>query len=233
MSQIRIDVPELGLTHEATPPAEHLLDFDVRRTRGRGGHGRAIASKVSLGGPDAARMRPREDEDPAMADRRAGSEFWSVLMSLTIEPAEDETLASAWLQVDLAATGGGTPPIAFAMQPSRQEAGVDVQAGGGAEVNAQVLKISGSAQRSYTIQEAEVLALRRLQSNPAWEITPSAGRAIQGGADFVLVAKAPTGTRGTGRITFGAEIEWVESGFLRSHRGEVSWSGDPVSFTLD
>ena len=232
MNEITIEVPDLGIMRETSPPAEHEIPLAVRQTRGSAQAPRPIASTILLGGPDCARMKPRDDEDPQLSDRREGADFWSVLMSLTVSPGEDEALTSAWLKVDLSAPHGD-PPIAFAMEPSREEAGVDMQASGGAEVDAKVVKLSGSVQRAYTLQEAEILAERRLRPDPRWRITPSSGRPILGGADFVLVVKAPHGTRGTGRVTFGAEIEWTEAKFLRSTRHELKWDGDPATFALD
>jgi hypothetical protein len=232
MNEMTIEVPDLGLVAETSPPVEHEIPLAVRRTRRTTEKPRTVMSTVLLGGPDCARMKPRDGEDPHLADRREDADFWSVLMSLTVSPGEGETLTSAWLKVDLSAPDG-SPPIAFAMQPSREEAGVELQAGAGADVDVKVAKLSGSVQRTYTLHEAEILAERRLRPDPGWTITPSSGRPIRGGADFVVVVKAPRGTRGSGQVSFGAEIEWVETGFLKRQRREVSWAGDPATFALD
>jgi hypothetical protein len=230
MRDMTIEVPELGLFAEQDVPAERELGL-VGLQRRRSADVPAIRSRVVFGGPDPARMKTREDEAPEIADRREGADFWSVLMSLTFEPEEPEVMESAWLRINLEAIGGGPAPIAFAMEPGREEEGVQVEAGGGLEANAQFVKLSAAGKRTYTLHEAEILALRRLRSDPAWEVFPSAGRPLRGQKDFVLVVKAPKGVRGRGRADFGAEIKWTSGTFIRrSH--EVTWEAESMEFEL-
>jgi hypothetical protein len=222
MSDMTIELPELGLFAEHTRPAEQELALVGVRRRGSPEAPPEIRSRLSLGGPDPTRMKTRADEPREIADRRDGADFWSVMMSLTFEPVEPEAMESAWLRIDLEADGDGPAPIAFAMDPGRKEEGVQTELSGGVEANAKVVKLSGGAKRSFTLHEAEILALRRLQSDPAWEVYPSSGRPLRGQTDFELVVKAPAGTRGRGRATFGAEITWTSGTFIRRTH-EVTW----------
>jgi len=224
MSDVTIELPELGLFAEQSAPAERDLGLVGLRRRGSEETPPEIRSRLVFGGPDPARMQARSDEGRDMADRRGDADFWSVLMSLTFEPEEPEVMESAWLRIDLEADGDGPAPIAFAMDPGRVEEPQDAELGGGLEANAQFAKLSVSAKRTYTLHEAEILALRRLRSDPGWEIFPSAGRPLRGQKDFILVVKAPKGATGRGRADFGAELKWTSGIFRRSH--EAKWESD-------
>jgi hypothetical protein len=228
MESTRVELPELGLVGEApvSPPIDRLLA--PRVTRGAPSVPPTIKSHVMLGGPDIARMRPRDDDDRHLAERWADSDFWSVLMSLSIDPKEPESVTSAWLKVRLKATDGGTSPIAFAMEPSREEAGEQIERSGTAGATIKVFKLSGGVKRSYTARHDEILALNRLRSDPAWELAPSPGRPLRP-TDFVLVIKARKGAAASGTVSFGAEVDW-RSGLFR--RCEVTWPGEQVRFSL-
>ncbi len=201
----RIELPELGLVSQTTVSVPAIRPMAPRAPAPS-----EIRSGVVLGGPDLARMRSRDDDDRHLADRRGGSDFWSVLMTLSIDPVEPETIRLAWLKVNLAADGGRPPPIAFAMEPAREEAGEQVERGGSAEATIKILKLGGAEKRTYTARHEEVLALNRLRSDPAWELTPSPGRPVRP-TDFVLVVKAPRGSAGGGTVSFGAEVVALES----------------------
>ncbi len=228
MDTLTIDLQELGLVGETTVSSPVARSLAPRVTRGSGTATAEIRSRVVFGGPDLARMQPRGDDDRHLAERWADSEFWSVLMSLSIEPQDPETITSAWLKVELTASDGGPPPIAFAMEPSREEASEQVERSGSAEATIKVLKLGGGETRSYTARHDEVLALNRLRADPAWELAPSPGRPLRP-TDFVLVVKGRRGAAGSGRVSFGAEVEWREKIF-KHH--EVGWAGDAVEFSL-
>jgi hypothetical protein len=228
LTDATIEVPQLGLVAVMRAPRERSIELVPRRTRG---HTATVASRVSFGGPDTARMKPRPDEDRWLADRRENAVFWAILMSLTFEPVEPEKLTSAWLQVDLHGDGSGPVPIAFIMDPGRREEPMSVETSGNIEATVKVVKAGAATKRTYTLHEAEILAFNRLRSDPSWEITPSSGRPIKGGIDFVLVVKGNEGN-GSGHVRFGATIEWTESRLLRKHSFGVSWKGDPAEFRL-
>ena len=226
MDTWRIELPELGLVGEtsASQSAPHALA--PRVTRGDQEQP-TIRSRVVLGGPDLAQMLPRSQDDPNLADRRGNNDFWSALMTLTIDPVEPETVVSAWLGVELA-SDDGNPPVAFAMLPSYEGADVQVEQDFSAEATLKVLKIGGGEKQTHTARIDEVRALNRLRSDPAWELTPSPGRALHP-TDFVLVIKSAHGSAGRGTVTFGAELAW-RTGIFRKH--EVSFSGDPITFSF-
>jgi hypothetical protein len=228
MSGVTIEVPELGLSAASAALSERRMALEPRQTRGDGDIPVPIRSEVVLGGPDAARMQARGDDKAELADRRENDDFWSVLMTLTFDPVEPEIVASAWLRVDLSSRNDGVAPVAYAMEPDRQEDDVQRTQSEGAQATLKLIQISGSTARTYTVHQAEVLAKRKLRSDPAWDFMPSQGRPISGGIDLTMVVKAPKGTSGRGVVTFGATIEWQEGLFRRSH--EVSWAGESVAF---
>lgn len=233
MSGVIIEVPELGLVSETAEPAKRDIGLTARRVRGEREPSPEIRSKVLFGGPESARMKPRADEDSEISNRRDDADFWSVLMSLTLVPVEPEKLTSAWLRVDLVADRSGPAPIAFAMKPGRREEPVGVGSSRGVEATVSVLKGSGSSSHTYTLHEAEILALGHLRSDPGWQLSPSSGRRLHGDALFTLVAKVPRGNGGRGRVSFGATVEWTESRFLHRRPQEVSWEGPkPEEFSL-
>lgn len=229
MQQFRIELPELGLASETTVSPGREIALAPRLTRGDG-ETADIKSTIVLDGPDVAKMQPRQGEDANLADRRQNSDFWSVLLSLTLLPKDGETLTSAWVRVDLGAADVGEPPIVYSMIPGRQEASEDIQTTESAGANVKFFNVDGSRQTTRTVQHAEVLALYRLSSNPSWELTPSPSHNLNGPTDFVLIVKSPKGSSGSGAVSFGADVEWQE-GLLRRHH-EVSWAGEDVNFDL-
>lgn len=230
MSPVTIEVPELGLIAESAVLSERRLALQPRQTRGDDGAPVSIRSEVVLGGPDTARMQARDADDAKLADRREDDDFWSVLMSLTFDPVNPETVASAWLRVDLSSHGDGVAPVAYLMKPDRQEDDAQQTRTGGGQATLKLIQISGSAAHTYTVHQAEVLARRKLRSDPAWDFRPSQGRPIDGGIDLAMVVKAPKGTSGQGVVTFGATIEQKDGLFRRPH--EVLWAAEPVEFDL-
>jgi len=175
-------------------------------------------------------MHARDDDDGRLADRRGDNDFWSVLMTLTFDPVQPETVVGAWLRVDLSSQGGGVAPVAYAMEPDRREDDEQRTRTGGGQATLKAIQISGSAAHTYTVHHAEVLARRKLRSDPGWDFRPSQGRPIGGGIDLAMVVKAAKGTLGKGVVTFGATIEWTEGVLRRSH--DALWAGEPVEFDL-
>ena len=232
MPELRIELPELGLAADAATSRVRELALTPRVTRGgsrNGGNEKVeVKSRIVLSGPDLALMKPRAGEDPKLADRRDNSDFWSMLMNLTVEPKEPEMLTSAWVRIALTGAGGGPAPTAFAMDPGRQEVGTEVQKTTTAGVALKVLDLGRSKQETNTVENAEVLALELYSSQPGWELRPSPSHDLRGPTDFVLVIKSPQGSSGAGKVSLGAVVEW-EQGLLR-RKHEVSWVGDDISF---
>lgn len=228
---LSIELPGLGLAAEIRRSDERAMPLAPRQVR-RGEAPPTIASFLQLGGPDVALMKPRSDDSRELADRRDGSDFWSILMTLTFIIEKDEAFKRAWLRVDLRPDGGATPPIAFAMDPDRREEGVGVTTSGGLEAGAAALKLTGSRTTTMTLYKSEILALNRLRSDPAWELKPSDGRRLEGKTDFVLTVKTPRETGGRGKVSFGAEVETPRPGMLSRRVVPVSWEGTGVDFRL-
>ena len=239
---VKVEVPDLGLVgttsrsaswramplyaHEL-PNRKQLSSWPhglLSRFRFRRNREYEMASTILLGGPDAAQLQPRPDEDPHLADRRQGAEFWSVLMTLSVDPAPEERIRSAWLSVDLRAVSGESP-TAFHLDPGRREEGTSIEQTGQAEAALKPIKVSGGIKRSWVHYQVEILSRNRLRSDPRWEIAPSPSRFIDGDQDFVLVVKVPNGTiEPSGRVAFGG---------VGSYAGrEAELAGKPVDFRL-
>ena len=231
MDEILIELPELGLSTSLRGREPERVPLAARQLKS-GDEAHDVRSRVLIGPPDVALMRPRADEDPSVTDRREGFDFWSVLMTLSFVPEDPEAFAAAWLRVDLSADAPAQAPVAFSMSPNLKEETVAVENSVGITGGPPVLKVSGSTKWGYGVHEAEVTAFNRGRPDPAWELAPSTGRELRGGRDLLLVVKAPKRGRGRGRVAFGANVEWEESKLFGRRRQDVTWRGEEASFEL-
>jgi hypothetical protein len=241
---VKVEIVELGLigeaqrsamreTHLKPPPPVRAMPGCLRLP-GRKSAPRPMTSAVLLGGPDCARLQPRPEEDAAIADRRQGAEFWSVLMTLAVKPADDETIRSAWLTIDLYASEGQPRPIAFHLEPHRREENLSIEQSGAAEAGAKGVKLGGGLKRSWVEHQVEILATGRLRSDPNWEILPSRGRQIVGDQDFLLIVKVPNGAPSAfGILRYGAAIAKRRQRLRLSATRVDSLTGGPARFRLD
>ncbi|WP_322751726.1 MULTISPECIES: hypothetical protein [unclassified Frankia] len=215
------------------------VPLQLRSVRGGGGPPPLIDSLVVVGRPQTVRLTADRTTDDPELTRFIGADasrwhYHLVGLSCTFTPTDDQQLATAWIQVELAnvAAPNAEPPVATSLEPLRLERIQPISVTAKIAVPCVFVSELGIT-RGGESRQVMVEARYEGTSRPAWHLTEASAWPISGIQRLRLIARVPANTDAVGRVSIGASIRYRRFGSRAfSYRSRTEGTADGPTFQL-